>query len=146
MGAATQKSGWVHAFYADTMKPAWSKQLFASLSFVGGNIGRIGTDGKTLFVPFNPGVIYALDGQTGAQKWETVLPGVPTTGGNVALANGIAYYVTEPGLVALDQATGKQLWSGPFQQGAKIGSAVAIAGHRLVVNDYGSIQVFRLAG
>ena len=144
MGAATQKSGWVHVFYADTMTTAWDKQLFPSLSFVGGNIGRIGTDGRTLYVPFNPGIIYAFDAMTGAEKWRTALPGVPTTGGNVALANGVAYYVTEPGAVALDTSTGAQLWSAPFSPGAKIGSAVAIAGHRLVVNDYGSIQVFKL--
>ena len=39
---------------------------------------------------------------------------------------------------------GTQLWSAPFSQGAKIYSGTAVAGHRLVVNDHGSIQVFRL--
>ncbi|MDP9182625.1 MAG: PQQ-binding-like beta-propeller repeat protein [Actinomycetota bacterium] len=144
MGAATQKSGYLHVFYADTMKPAYDIQLFPTLSFLGGMIGRIATDGRTLYVPANPGVVYALDAMTGAERWRTVLPGVPMTGGNVALANGVAYYVTEPGAVALDTSNGSQLWSAPFSPGAKIYSAVAIAGHRLVVNDYGSIQVFRL--
>ena len=76
----------------------------------------------------------------------TVLPGVPMVGGNVALANGVAYYVTEQGTVALDASDGKQLWSAPLSPGAKIYSGAAIAGHRLVVNDYGSIQVFLLPG
>ncbi|MBK5306600.1 MAG: PQQ-binding-like beta-propeller repeat protein [Frankiaceae bacterium] len=144
MGAATQKSGVLHVFYGDTMKPAWSRQLFPTMSFLGGMIGRTATDGRTLYVPANPGVIYALDAVTGAERWKAVLPGVPMTGGNVALANGVAYYVTEQGAVALDAADGTQLWSAPFSQGAKIYSGAAVAGHRLVVNDMGSIQVFRL--
>jgi len=144
MGAATQKSGWLHVFYADTMITAYDVQLFPTLSAAGGMIGRIATDGKTLFVPSNPGVVYALDAMTGARRWATLLPGVPMVGGNVALANGVAYYVTEQGTVALDATTGTQLWSAPLSPGAKIYSGVAIAGHRVVVNDYGSIQVFRL--
>jgi outer membrane protein assembly factor BamB len=144
MGAATQKSGWLHVFYADTMTTAYDVQLFPTLSFLGGMIGRIGTDGRTLYVPSNPGVIHALDAETGATKWRAVLPGVPMTGGNVALANGVAYYVTESGAIALDPTDGSQLWSAPFSQGAKIYSGTAIAGHRLVVNDHGSIQVFHL--
>jgi outer membrane protein assembly factor BamB len=144
MGAATQKSGVLHVFYGDTMKPAWSKQLFPTMSFLGGMIGRTATDGRTLYVPANPGVVYALDAVTGAERWKAVLPGVPMTGGNVALANGVAYYVTEQGTVALDTADGSQLWSAPFSPGAKIYSGAAVAGHRVVVNDHGSIQVFRL--
>jgi polyvinyl alcohol dehydrogenase (cytochrome) len=144
MGAATQKSGVLHVFYGDTMKPAWSKQLFPTMSFLGGMIGRTATDGRTLFVPANPGVVYAFDAVTGVEQWKTILPGVPMTGGNVALANGVAYYVTEQGAVAMDATTGMPLWRAPFSQGAKIYSGVAVAGHRLVVNDMGSIQVFRL--
>jgi len=144
MGAATQKSGFLHVFYADTMTKAYDVQLFPSMSFLGGMIGRIATDGRTLYVPANPGVVYALDAMTGAERWKAVLPGVPMVGGNVALANGVAYYVTEPGAVALDTTNGKQLWSAPLSPGAKIYSGAAVAGHRLVVNDYGSIQVFRL--
>jgi len=144
MGAATQKSGALHVFHADTMKKAWEQQLFPTLSFLGGMIGRIATDGRTLYVPSNPGVIHALDAATGTSRWQVVLPGVPMTGGNITLANGVLYYVTESGAIALDAADGAQLWSAPFSQGAKIYSGTAVAGHRLVVNDHGSIQVFRL--
>ena len=35
--------------HGDTMKPAWSKQLFPTLSFLGGMIGRTATDGRTLY-------------------------------------------------------------------------------------------------
>lgn len=144
LGAATQKSGYLHVFYADTMKPAWNALLFPTMSFLGGNIGRGATDGRTLYVPANPGVVHALDAQTGAARWRAVLPGVPMTGGNPALANGVLYYVTEQGLVALDTEDGRQLWSAPFSPGAKIYSSVAVAGNRVIANDHGSIQVFRL--
>jgi hypothetical protein len=144
MGAATQKSGVLHVFYADTMKAAWSTQLFPTLSFLGGMIGRSATDGKTLYVPANPGIIHAFDAETGAEKWKAVLPGVPMTGGNVGLVNGVLFYVTEQGTVALDSTDGHQLWAAPFTPGPKIYSAVAIAGHRVVANDYGQIKVFRL--
>jgi outer membrane protein assembly factor BamB len=144
MGAATQKSGVLHVFYADTMTGAWQAQLFPTLSFLGGMIGRAATDGKTLYVPANPGVIHALDAATGAVRWQAVLPGVPMTGGNITLANGVLYYVTEQGAVALDSRDGARLWGAPFSQGAKIYSGTAVAGHRLVVNDHGSIQVFAL--
>jgi outer membrane protein assembly factor BamB len=65
-------------------------------------------------------------------------------GGNVALANGVVYYVDEPAVKAWDAATGEQLWASPFTPGASIGSGVAIAGNRVVVNHYGRIAAYRL--
>ena len=144
LGAATQKSGWLHVFDAETMERVWDRQLFVSLSFLGGNIGRIATDGETLYVPFNPGVVYALDADDGTERWRATLTGVPMKGGNVALANGVVYYVDEPGVKAWDAATGEQLWASPFTPGASIGSGVAIAGNRVVVNHYGQIAAYRM--
>ena len=142
-GAATQKSGWLHVFDAETMEPAWSKQLFVTTSFLGGNIARIATDGETLYVVSNPGVLRALDGDDGTERWLAPLTGLPMKGGNVALANGVVYYVDEPAVKAWDALTGKQLWTAPFPAGS-IGSGVAVAGHHVVVNHYGRIAAYRL--
>jgi outer membrane protein assembly factor BamB len=144
LGAATQKSGWLHVFDAVTMERVWDRQLFVSLSFLGGNIGRIATDGETLYVPFNPGVVYALDADDGTERWRANLTGVPMKGGNVALANGVVYYVDEPALKAWDATTGEQLWASPFTPSASIGSGVAIAGNHVVANHYGRIAAYRL--
>jgi len=144
LGAATQKSGWLHVFDATTMQGVWDKQLFVSMSFLGGNIARSATDGRTLYVAANPGVLYAFNTADGTERWHTTLTGVPMKGGNVALANGVVYYVDEPGAKAFDAATGQQLWASPFTPGATIGSGIAVAGNRVVVNHYGRIAAYRL--
>ncbi|HJR18236.1 MAG TPA: PQQ-binding-like beta-propeller repeat protein [Actinomycetota bacterium] len=146
LGAATQKSGWLHVFDAATMERVWDRQLFISLSFLGGNIGRIATDGETIYVVANPGVIYALDGDDGTERWQALLTGVPMKGGNVALANGVVYYVDEPAAKAFDALTGEQLWTSPFTPAASIGSGIAVAGHHVVANHYGRIAAYRLGG
>ncbi|MEY2476350.1 MAG: hypothetical protein QOG87_1665 [Actinomycetota bacterium] len=145
LGAATQKSGWLHVFDAETMQREWDRQLFVSMSFLGGNIARIATDGETLYVAANPGVLYALDADDGTERWRAPLTGIPTKGGNVGLANGVVFYVDEPGAKAFDAATGEQRWTSPLTPGATIGSGVAVAGHHVVVNHYGRIGAYRLA-
>jgi len=144
MGAALQKSGTLFAFYADTMTPAWHRQVFASLGPAGGELTRIATDGKTLYVAANPGVLYALNAADGSVIWQAPLTGVPTKGGNVALANGVVYYVDEPALKAFDAHTGQQLWMSQPEPSASIGSAVVVAGHSIVANHYGVIAAYRL--
>ena len=144
MGAALQKSGWLHAFYADTMTTAWDRQMFVSLGPLGGELTRLATDGKTLYVVANPGVIYALNASNGGIVWQSPLTGVPTKGGNVALANGVVYYVDEPALKAFDAKTGALLWMSSLEPSASIGSAVAVAGHSVVANHYGVIAAYRL--
>ena len=144
LGAATQKSGWLHVFDAETMQRVWDRRVFESLSFLGGNIGRIATDGETLYVPANPGVVYALDADDGTEIWKTVLTGLPMKGGNVALANGVVYYVDEPAAKAWDARTGEQVWMSPLTPAGSIGSGIAIAGHHVVVNHYGRIAAYRL--
>lgn len=149
MGAASQKSGVLHVFYGDTMKPAWSKQLFVSLGFGGGNIGRIATDGKTLYVSMNPGIIYAFDAETGAERWrQKVVNQAPMTGGNLALANGVVYYAEDSFARAFNSATGEVLWTGDLSQqpGSTIGNGVAVAGNHVVVNFFGKVIAYRLPG
>ncbi|MGH2793552.1 MAG: PQQ-binding-like beta-propeller repeat protein [Actinomycetota bacterium] len=144
LGAATQKSGWLHIFDAETMERVWDRQLFVTMSFLGGNIGRIATDGEALYVVANPGVIYALDADDGTERWHALLTGVPMKGGNVALANGVVYYVDEPAAKAFDALTGEQLWTSPFTPAASIGSGIAVAGHHVVANHFGRIAAYRL--
>jgi polyvinyl alcohol dehydrogenase (cytochrome) len=145
MGAATQKSGYLHVFYGDTMKPAWSKQLFVTMSFLGGNIGRSATDGKTLYVVANPGVLYAFNAQTGAGKWEQRLVSpIPMEGGNITLANGVLYFVGDGLAHAYDARDGSALWDSPVVPGASIGSAGVLAGHTYVANHYGTVIAYRL--
>jgi polyvinyl alcohol dehydrogenase (cytochrome) len=144
LGAATQKSGWLHVFDAETMTRVWDRRLFVTTSFAGGNLARSATDGETLYVAANPGVLYAFDAASGAERWRAVLTGLPTKGGNVALANGVVYYVDEPAVKAFDAATGAPLWMSQPTPSASIGSGVAVAGHHVVVNHYGSIAAYRL--
>jgi outer membrane protein assembly factor BamB len=147
MGAATQKSGYLHVFYADTMKRAWSKQLFVTLSFLGGMIARIATDGRTLYVVANPGVLYAFDAETGETRWQVPLASpIPMEGGNVVLANGVLYYVGDGQAHAYDARYGSVLWDSPVIPGASIGSAGAVAGHHYVANHYGTVVGYRLPG
>jgi outer membrane protein assembly factor BamB len=126
------------------MTRVWDRQLFVTTSFAGGNFGRIATDGETLYVAANPGVLHALDADDGTERWHATLTGLPTKGGNVALANGVVYYVDEPAVKAWDAATGEALWMSAPTPAATIGSGVAVAGHHLVVNHYGTIAAYRL--
>jgi len=144
LGVATQKSGMLHVFDADTMEPVFQRQLWVTMSFLGGNLGRIATDGETLYVPANPGVLYALDATDFSEKWATPMPLTPMRGGNAAVANGIVYYTSDDNLKALDADTGEVLWTSDFAPGASIGSGVAIAGNHIIANHYGSIAAYRL--
>ena len=146
MGAATQKSGLLHVFYADTMKVAWTRLMFPTMSFLGGNLARIATDGTTLYVDANPGVVYGLEAATGAVRWLQPHPGVPMQGGNVVLANGVVYHVNDMRARAYDATTGTVLWSSPPSPGASIGSAAAVAGNHFVANHYGVVVAYRLPG
>lgn len=146
LGAATQKSGWLHVFDAETMAPVWNRQVFVGLSFLGGNLARIATDGETIYAATNPGVLYALDADDGTERWRAELIGVPMKGGNVALANGVVYYTDDRAARAFDAATGEELWTSAITPGTSIGSGIALAGHYVVANHYGAIAAYRLRG
>lgn len=109
-----QKSGHLHTVFADTMERSWTLKLAvdSTATITGGNSSQIATDGKTLYVIANPGVLWAIDGATGGVLWTT-----PTTGSvfaymNVALVNGVLYTTTVDGVHAWDAATGDLLWRG----------------------------------
>jgi polyvinyl alcohol dehydrogenase (cytochrome) len=145
MGAATQKSGYLHVFYGDTMKEAWSKQLFPTLSFLGGMIARSATDGRTLYVVANPGILYAFNAETGDVRWQVPLVSpIPMEGGNVVLSNGVLFYVGDGQAHAYDAKDGSVLWDSSLVPGASIGSASALAGHVYVANQYGTLVAYRL--
>ena len=149
LGAATQKSGWLHVYDLEATGPArevFKKQLWVTMSFLGGNLARSATDGHTLYVAGNPGVLYAFDIDHGfAQKWAVPLTGLPQKGGNVALANGVVYYVDEPGLKAFNAADGTPIpIPAATQLASSIGCGVAVAGHYVVANHYGVIAAYKL--
>jgi polyvinyl alcohol dehydrogenase (cytochrome) len=144
LGAATQKSGVLHIFDAETMATVYQEQLWVTQSFLGGMLGRIATDGESLYVPSNPGFVYAIDASDFSRKWTAVAPLTPMRGGNVALANGVAYYHDDVGLYAFHSETGEKLWSSPPQTGESIASGVAVAGHYVVGNHAGVISAYSL--
>jgi len=155
LGAAVQKSGVLHVFDATTMKPVWSELRFPTLSYASGNLGRAATDGSTLYAVTNPSSVVAFDGDTGKQLWQAPVlsPACPQTGGNVALANGVLYWVVGPYLVALDAKTGTELYRSPAAYTdptanpcyASAASSVAIAGRTVMANHSGVIVAYRLA-
>jgi polyvinyl alcohol dehydrogenase (cytochrome) len=146
LGAALQKSGALHVFDTETMDAVDVKQLWVTMSFLGGNFSRIATDGETLYIAANPGVLYAFEATPPfAQKWAQPLTGLPMKGGNVALANGVVYYIDEPGLKAFDAADGTPIpLPGAAHLASSVGSGVAIAGHRVMANHYGVIVTYAL--
>jgi len=142
--AAAQKSGVLHVIDTTTMKPVWTKQLWPSMSFLGGNLARIAADGSTIYVAGNPGILHAYDGITGDEKWSVPLTGTPMKGGNVALANGVVYYVDDAVLKAFDAADGTPLFVSEPMPGSSIGSAVSVAEHTVLANHYGTVAAYRL--
>lgn len=117
--AALQKSGKLHAVYADNMEQAWWVRL--SNPFALGNTATGATDGKAFYVTANtqtgtpptndfffggsvedklpnPGYLYSFDVNNGSLNWR-----VPIAGGAeyhlVAGAGDIVYVVTTHGLV-----------------------------------------------
>lgn len=116
---AQQKSGKLHAVYADTMEQAWWFKTSDALAL--GNTATGTTDGKTFYIAGNtqtgapavndlifgadpvekapnPGYLYAFDVNNGKVKWKTPIAG----GVEYHLLSGagdIVYIVTTHGLV-----------------------------------------------
>lgn len=146
MLAILQKSGMVHALYADTMQKAWEVQLGSNsvLTATGGNFGRTATDGQHLYVAANPGVLWSLATDDGRAEWATPLT-FPIQGGNVALAGGVVYHVDTTGGRGWDAATGMPVWQGTLQPCDNTPSAIAVARHTVIVNCAGVISAYQLA-
>jgi outer membrane protein assembly factor BamB len=146
MLAILQKSGMVHALYADTMQKAWEVQLGSNsvLTATGGNFGRTATDGQHLYVAANPGVLWSLATDDGRVEWATPLT-FPIQGGNVALAGGVVYHVDTTGGRGWDAATGMPVWQGTLQPCDNTPSAISVARHTVIVNCAGAISAYQLA-
>jgi len=133
-----QKSGELHTVFGDTLERAWTMKIAPDSTFTitGGNNSYIATDGTTLYVLTNPGVVWAIDGMTGAVKWVTPTTGTSFAYGNLALANGMLFGLADDGPRAWDAATGTLLWANHdalanslFCSGAT--GSIAIAHHML---------------
>jgi outer membrane protein assembly factor BamB len=94
--AALQKSGVVHAAYADSMDKAWTTVVGAPCALC--NVSSTAWDGKeTLFAVGSPGGILAgLDVDTGAYKWVSPIADA-THYEPVSYANGVVYSVDTNG-------------------------------------------------
>ncbi|MFB6957022.1 PQQ-binding-like beta-propeller repeat protein [Streptomyces sp. NPDC056309] len=82
----------------------------------------------TVYVTEIRGTLTALDAATGAKKWSYTLPGSSETGrydgyayGGATVSGSAVYYfgytTTGSHLVAVDTATGKELWNSPVDSG-----------------------------
>lgn len=98
-----QKSGDYHVAHAADMSPAWHTIVGASCAVC--NAASTAYDGSTVYVVGTPGgVLWALDAQTGAQKWAApVADGVHYE--PVSVADGVVYTVDSNGFLDAWSAT-----------------------------------------
>jgi len=146
-----QKSGMVHTLDAETMEPLWTRLAGtnSTATLTGGNHAPMANDGKRVFVPANPGTLWALDGETGDVAWTAAMtPTLGISSQNVIYANGVVYGIDLRGVHAWDAQTGAVLWDyAGSSEGLSCGGetgGVAMAHHTLVVNCSGTIAAFRL--
>jgi len=118
--AALGKDGVLYAQRRDDLSPAWSVTLAYECICPECGCGSVSTpafDGHTLYAgagaspdaDFEEGSVYAIDPDTGAILWSRLLTG--TVIAPVTVGNGVLYVATEAGLVVLEAATGRLLWS-----------------------------------
>jgi polyvinyl alcohol dehydrogenase (cytochrome) len=135
IAAALQKSGVVHAVYADNMEKAWSTIVGAPCALC--NVSSTAFDGKdTLFAAGAPGSnVFGLDGDTGAYKWAA-----PVADGThyqpLSYANGVLYTVDSSGrLDTYDTALGVPAFSRPMS--ADVGDAcTSLSGGVAIANEH----------
>ena len=148
---AGQKSGIYYAFDPDSGKLLWQTQVGPGSSLGGMEWGSA-TDGKRIYVAVtnyygipwgggSAGFWAALDPQTGKVLWQTADPNSAIDLGPLTVANGVLYVpstgdpdaatvtagnpATSPTMLALDAATGKQLWG--FASGSSVISGATVA-------------------
>ena len=112
--AALQKSGVVHAAYADTMEKAWSTIVGAPCAVC--NVSSTAWDGKdTLFAAGSPGsFLFGLDADTGAYRWTAPI-GDGTHYQPLSYANGVVYTVDTKGFLdTFDAELGVPAFSRPM--------------------------------
>ena len=66
----------------------------------------------TLYVSSNDFILYAIDPETGIERWHNGAVGAQLT--SVAIDNGAVVVGTEKGLIAFDVANGNPLWDGTW--------------------------------
>ena len=126
LGAATQKSGWLHVFDAETMTrrlgpPAVRDDVVPRRQHRPHRDRR--RDALRRRQPRRPVRVRRRRRHRAVAARRS--PGVPMKGGNVALANGVVYYVDEPALKAWDAATGEQLWMSALDAGRHASAAAS---------------------
>lgn len=127
-----QKSGVLHAAYADTMEKAWDA-LLAPFGHAPGNYTSTATDGKSVFgAGTYPGQAFSIDKDFGGYNWAA--PVGTLFGANpMSYANGVVYHADGKGILhAWDAATGAPLMHRPMGLDAggpclNVGGGVAIA-------------------
>ncbi|MEA2451352.1 MAG: hypothetical protein QOG04_62 [Actinomycetota bacterium] len=119
--AALQKSGVVHAAYADNMEKAWSTVVGAPCALC--NVSSVAFDGKdTVFAAGSPGSnVFGLNADTGTYKWAA-----PVADGThyepLSYANGVLYTVDTKGFLdTYDTSLGAPAFSRPMS--ADVGDA-----------------------
>lgn len=150
MVSQLQKYGVMHTVRAADMKPVWTSGPIgtdSTLTLTGGNHGNAATDGRTLFVMTNPGMLEALDAATGSLRWVAPLT-EPIASKNVVLANGVVFASDYTGVHAFDAATGLRLWdsvtTGTNVNCGAEGDMLSLAHGTVLANCGGSIAAFRL--
>lgn len=118
MVAATAKDGFLYVLNAANMRPVWTYQLATGCDTPQSGCGSLSTpafDGSTLYVGAgtpdpngsNYGSVYAFQ-TSGELLW--FQPLASTVLAPVTVTNGLVFAATLTGVVALDAATGVQLW------------------------------------
>jgi len=147
-----QKSGTFHAVYADTMQQAWKANLgtLNTLTATGGNAASPANDGKHIFTMGNPGVLYALDVESGRIDWLAPI-GDGASYHPIAMANGVVYVVSARGeLLGFKAADGTPLLYANMGRTAgtvcsPLGSGgVSIAHHTVLANCEGTLIAYGL--
>jgi alcohol dehydrogenase (cytochrome c) len=96
---------WINASNVSDLKVAWTAKLAVGLSTAPLVVG------DTVYVQDGTGRISALDRQTGTPRWHTKAYGVNIGPYGVAIADGRVFGMHgSTGVVAVDAATGHELW------------------------------------
>jgi len=144
-----QKSGVFHAVYADTMQSAWTSLLSTIPPATAGNASSAANDGERVYAIANPGVLHALDIDTGRTRWVAPI-GDGADYHPVSVANGVVYTIGNHGtLLGYDATTGIPLLAKPLLvDGQKacvpLAGGVSIAQHTVFANCDGTLFAYRL--
>jgi polyvinyl alcohol dehydrogenase (cytochrome) len=122
------KNGTYVALERDSGTMRWMTML-TSGSVLGGVISASAYADETIYVASNGGqqtTVFALDANDGKLRWMSAAQPNTLTYGGLAYANGVVYWATEAGtILALDAASGKQLWSDKASDSIAGGPSVA---------------------